>query len=64
MNFQCIESQRDGGWAVEGIVEKDGGVSRVLFTGENDEQLAKEYAAWKNASTEPQHQSERRTFGA
>jgi hypothetical protein len=61
MRFECVESKRDGGWAVEATnYESEGEVSRVLFTGANDEQLAKEYAQWKNASAQPQHQPEQR----
>lgn len=54
MQFECIRSERGGGWAVEAIdYAHDGSISRVLFTGLNAEELAKEYAAWKNASSEP-----------
>jgi hypothetical protein len=55
MKYECIYSQRDKGWVVEAIHDQDEGqISRVLFTGESDEQLAREYARWKNASTQPQ----------
>lgn len=58
MIFECIYSDRDLGWAVEAIDhENEGQISRVLFTGANDEQLAREYAAWKNA-TQPQRRRE------
>jgi hypothetical protein len=59
MKYECIQSKRDQGWAVEAInFEGDGEISRVLFTGYNAEGLAREYASWKNASNQPQRQSE------
>ncbi len=65
MKYQCIESRQDGGWAVEAIkTDGEGEVSRILFTGANDERLAREYAQWKNASTQPQYQSEQRRSAA
>lgn len=52
MNYELIESKRDGGWAVEAINhEGEGEISRVLFMGLNAEALAHEYAAWKNVET-------------
>jgi hypothetical protein len=63
MEYECIQSKRDGGWAVEAInYEGDGEISRVLFMGYKAEALAREYAAWKNASTESRRQSELHTF--
>lgn len=65
MRYACIQSIRDGGWVVEAIdFENEGVISRVLFTGENDEFLAREYAEWKNASTRPQRPHQQRTFAA
>jgi hypothetical protein len=50
MNYECIESKRDHGWAVEAINhEGEGEISRVLFMGLNAEALAHEYERWKNA---------------
>ena len=44
-------ANRDGqGWAVERIHE-DGTISRVLFMGEDDKELAEKFASWKNAGT-------------
>lgn len=55
MRYECIQSTRDGGWVVEALdLQNEGTVSRVLFTGEHDEFLAREYAEWKNASMQPQ----------
>jgi hypothetical protein len=51
MNYECIESKRDHGWAVEAIDhEGEGEISRVLFMGLNAEALAHEYERWKNAA--------------
>lgn len=62
MRYEHIKATRDGGWAVEAIdFENEGVITRVLFMGENDEYLAREYAEWKNASMRPQHQSQLRT---
>lgn len=59
--YECVPSTRDGGWAVEAI--KDGGeVSRVLFTGCDDEALAREYAEWKNATRETPDQMAARLY--
>lgn len=64
MEYECIESKRDGGWVVEAIDrDNEGAISRVLFMGANDAQLAREYAQWKNATAEPQRQSEQRRSG-
>jgi len=52
MEFTCIEYARDGGWSVEAInTASEGEVSRILFMGANAEQLAREYAAWKNGQS-------------
>lgn len=65
MNFECFRSERDHGWAVEAIdFDHDGAISRVLFTGFNDETLAKEYAAWKNASVRPRDERRPHTSAA
>lgn len=51
MNYECIESKRDHGWAVEAINhEGDGEISRALFMGHEAEARAREYAQWKTAS--------------
>jgi hypothetical protein len=50
MNYECIESKRDRGWAVEAINhEGEGEISRVLFMGRGAEALALEYAEFKNS---------------
>ena len=49
MIWDLIESERDGGWAVERI-HQSGEVSRVLFTGNGCEDLAREYADIMNAA--------------
>lgn len=65
MEYQCVRSDRNQGWAVEAINhEGEGEISRVLFTGYNAQALAREYAQWKNSSTPLQHQSEPHTSEA
>ncbi len=66
MNYECIFSARDMGWAVEAIdSDNDGIVFRALFTGPYAEQRAYEYMAWKNAANRsPQHRSEKPKFVA
>jgi hypothetical protein len=62
MKYECVQSKRDQGWAVEAINhEGEGEISRVLFMGHDAEALAREYASWKNASSQSQRQSEQRT---
>lgn len=51
MNYECIESKRDGGWAVEAIdYENEGVVMRALFTGFGAALRAMEYANFQNGT--------------
>jgi hypothetical protein len=65
MNYECIESRRDGGWAVEAIdFQKDGQIYRALFTGPDAQGRANDYMLWKNSKAEPQYQHQTRKSAA
>jgi hypothetical protein len=65
MDYECLFSARDSGWVVEAIdFDKEGVGYRALFTGQEAENRAREYADWKNASTAPQYQRQQRRSAA
>ena len=65
MRYECMYAPKLQGWVVE-AVGSDGEVYVAQFYGPDDEERAKEYAAWKNAaaSVQPQRQSALRRSAA
>lgn len=55
MDYECMYAPKLQGWVVEAI-GSDGEVYVTQFYGPDDERRAKEYAAWKGASTQSQRQ--------
>lgn len=55
MEYECVFAPKLQGWVVEAI-GADGEVYVAQFYGPDSEERAAEYAAWKNANTQPQYQ--------